>query len=117
MRKIVLFLQEVILSILCNLIVQRQNEKFYFIILVTGLQSIEGSSERAGKLEPNDFHSFSNYIVYLLSKFNKLIFKCQTMKQFAWHFVRMEEEINNKGKKIFASTCIGHFLSFEVVFP
>ena len=55
MRKIVLFLQEVILSILCNLIVQRQNEKFYFIILVTGLQSIEGSSERAGKLEPNDF--------------------------------------------------------------
>ena len=34
---------------------QRQNEKFYFIILVTSLQSIEGSSERAGKLEPNDF--------------------------------------------------------------
>ena len=48
-----------------------------------GLQSIEGSSERAGKLEPNDFHSFSNYIVYLLSKFNKLTFKCQTMKQVA----------------------------------
>ena len=30
-------------------------------------------------------------------------------------FVRMEEEINNKGKKISASTCISHFLSFEVV--
>ena len=32
-----------------------------------------------------------------------------------WHFVRMEEELNNKGKKISASTCISHFLSFEVV--
>ena len=38
------------------------------------------------------------------------------MKQVAWHFVRMEEEIDNKGKKIFASPCISHFLSFEVVF-
>ena len=37
------------------------------------------------------------------------------MKQVAWYFVRMEEEINNKGKKISASTCISHFLSFEVV--
>ena len=37
------------------------------------------------------------------------------MKQVAWHFVRIEEEINNKGKKISASTCISHFLSFEVV--
>ena len=37
------------------------------------------------------------------------------MKQVAWYFVRMEEEINNKGKKIPASTCISHFLSFEVV--
>ena len=61
--------------------------------------------------------SFSDQIVYLLSKYNKLTFECQTMKQVAWHFVRMEEEINNKGKKIFASTCIDHFLSFEVVFP
>ena len=43
------------LSILFNLIAQRQNEKFHFIILVTGLQSIEGSSERAEKLEANDF--------------------------------------------------------------
>ena len=43
------------LSIFFNLIAQRQNEKFYFIILVTGLQSIEGGSERAGKLEANDF--------------------------------------------------------------
>ena len=33
------------------------------------------------------------------------------MKQVAWYFVRMEEEINNKS----ASTCISHFLSFEVV--
>ena len=33
-----------------------------------------------------------------------------------WHFVRMEEELNNKGKKISASTCISHFLSFELVF-
>ena len=37
------------------------------------------------------------------------------MKQVAWHFVRMEEEIRNKEKKISASTCISHFLSFEVV--
>ena len=37
------------------------------------------------------------------------------MKQVAWHFVRMEEEINNKGKKISASTYTSHFLSFEVV--
>ena len=51
----------------------------------------------------------------LLSKYNKLTFECQTMKQAAWYFVRMEEEINNKGKKIPASTCISHFLSFEVV--
>ena len=36
------------------------------------------------------------------------------MKQVAWYFVRMEEEINYKGKKISASTCISHFLSFEV---
>ena len=39
----------------------------------------------------------------------------KTMKQVARHFVRMEEEINNKGKKISASTCITHFLSFEVM--
>ena len=32
-----------------------------------------------------------------------------------WNFVRMEEETNNKGKKISASTSITHFLSFEVV--
>ena len=32
-----------------------------------------------------------------------------------WQFVRMEEEINNKGEKISASTCLSHFLSFEVV--
>ena len=32
-----------------------------------------------------------------------------------WHFDRMEKETNNKGKKISASTCISHFLSFEVV--
>ena len=32
-----------------------------------------------------------------------------------WHFVRMEEELSNKGKKISASTCISHFLSFELV--
>ena len=32
-----------------------------------------------------------------------------------WHFVRMEEETNNKGKKISASTSITHFLSFKVV--
>ena len=37
------------------------------------------------------------------------------MKQVAWYFVRMEEEINNEGKKTSASTCISHFLSFEVV--
>ena len=37
------------------------------------------------------------------------------MKQVAWYFVRIEEEINNKEKKISASTCISHFLSFEVV--
>ena len=37
------------------------------------------------------------------------------MKQVAWFFVRMEEEFNDKGKKISASTCISHFLSFEVV--
>ena len=37
------------------------------------------------------------------------------MKQVAWYFVGMEEEINNEGKKISASTCISHFLSFEVV--
>ena len=67
------------------------------------------------KLEPNDLFSFSDQIVYLLSKYNKLTFECQTMKQVAWYFVRMEEEINNKGKKIPASTCISHFLSFEVV--
>ena len=59
--------------------------------------------------------SFSNYTIYLLSKYNKVIFECQTMKQVPWHFVRIEEEINNKGKKISASTCISHFLSFEVV--
>ena len=58
---------------------------------------------------------FSDNSFYLLSKYNKLTFKCQTMKQVAWYFVRMEEEINNKGKKISASTCISHFLSFEVV--
>ena len=60
--------------------------------------------------------SFSDYTVYLLSRYNKLTFKCQTMKQVAWYFVRMEEEINNKGKKISASTCISHFLPFELVF-
>ena len=38
------------------------------------------------------------------------------MKQVAWYFVKMEEEINKKGKKIPASTCISHFLSFELVF-
>ena len=76
------------------------------------MQSIEGGSEWAGKLKPHDLFSFSDYIVYLLSKYNKLTFKCQTMKQVAWYFVRMEEEINNKS----ASTCISHFLSFEVVF-
>ena len=59
--------------------------------------------------------SHSNYIVYLLSKLSKQTFECQTIKQVAWHFVRMEEEINNKGKKISASTFICHFLSFEVV--
>ena len=32
-----------------------------------------------------------------------------------WHFFRMEEETNNKGKKISASTSITHFLSFKVV--
>ena len=37
------------------------------------------------------------------------------MKQIAWHFVGIEEEINNKGKKISASNCISHFLSFEVM--
>ena len=37
------------------------------------------------------------------------------MKQVAWYFVRVEEEINKKGKKISASTCVSHFLSFEVV--
>ena len=37
------------------------------------------------------------------------------MKQVAWYFVEMEEEINKKGKKISASTCISHFLSFELV--
>ena len=37
------------------------------------------------------------------------------MKQVAWYFVRMEEEINKKEKKISASTCVSHFLSFEVV--
>ena len=36
-------------------------------------------------------------------------------EQVAWYFVRMEEEIINKGKKISASTCTSHFLSFEVV--
>ena len=60
--------------------------------------------------------SFSDQIVYLQSKCNKLTFKCQTMKQVTWYFVRMEEEINNKGKKISASTCISHFLPFELVF-
>ena len=57
--------------------------------------------------------SHSNKISDLLSKYNKLTFESQTMKQVAWHFVRMKEEINNKGKKISASTCISHFLSFE----
>ena len=38
------------------------------------------------------------------------------MKQVAWYFVRMEEKINNNGKKIPASTFIIHFLSFELVF-
>ena len=32
-----------------------------------------------------------------------------------WHFVIMEEETNNKGKKISASACITYFLSFETV--
>ena len=32
-----------------------------------------------------------------------------------WKFVRMEEETNNKGKKISVSTSITHFLSFEAV--
>ena len=31
------------------------------------------------------------------------------------HLVIMEEETNNKGKKISASACITHFLSFEAV--
>ena len=31
------------------------------------------------------------------------------------HFVIMEEETNNKGKKISASACITRFLSFEAV--
>ena len=35
------------------------------------------------------------------------------MKQVAF---RMEEEINNKGKEISASTCMSHFLSVEVEF-
>ena len=37
------------------------------------------------------------------------------MKQVAWYFVGMEEEINNEGKKISESTCMSHFFSFEVV--
>ena len=32
-----------------------------------------------------------------------------------WHFVRIEEKINNKGKEISVSACITHFLSFEAV--
>ena len=32
-----------------------------------------------------------------------------------WHFVRIEEKINEKGKKISVSACITHFLLFEAV--
>ena len=32
-----------------------------------------------------------------------------------WHFVRIEEKINNKRKKISVSACITHFMSFEAV--
>ena len=44
---------------------------------------------------------FSDQIVYLLSKYNKLTFECQTMKQVDLCFVRMEVEINDKGNKPF----------------
>ena len=52
--KLCYFLQaeRCILSILFKLIVQWQNEKFYFIILV---MAYKASSERARKLKPHDF--------------------------------------------------------------
>ena len=78
-----------------------------------GLQSIEGSSERAGKWSEMILFSFSDQTVYLLSKYNKLTFECQTMKQVAWYFVGMGKEINNEGKKISAS--INQSISASVV--
>ena len=93
-----------------------QNEKFYFIILVTAYKALKEAQNELESWNQMILFSFSDQIAYLLSKYNKLTFKCQTMKQVAWYFVKMEEEINKKGKKISASTCISHFLSFELVF-
>ena len=115
--KLCYFLQaeRCILSILFKLIVQWQNEKFYFIILVMAYKALKEAQNELESWSQMILFSVSDQIVYLLSKYNKLTFECQTMKQVAWYFVGMEEEINNKGKKISASTCISHFLSFEVV--
>ena len=90
------------LSILLKLIVQRQNDKFYFMILVMAYKELKEAQSELESWSQMILFSFSDEIVYLLSKYNKLTFECQTMKQVAWHFVRMEEGIS-------------HFLSFEEV--
>ena len=77
---------------------------FHFIILVYSF-SYKELKEAQNELESWSqmiLFSFSDQIVYLLCKYNKLTFERQTMKQVAWYFVRMEEEIINKVKKISA---------------
>ena len=76
-----------------------QNEKFYFIILVTAYKALKEAQNELESWNQMILFSFSDQIAYLLSKYNKLTFKCQTMKQVAWYFVNMEEKSLRKGRK------------------